>query len=125
MDMTYRFRYLLYLAGFMLVMSVCFVYAEPLPSQSHLLLQVAPRHSGFLASSADEPTFDAAALRTASAPMVSPRMLQQLEEATHSHRGFLHRSRHTAVRNLPLNTQSESSVLGLTFEPTVSAPSTR
>src|ERR1700755_331566 len=29
MDTTYRFRFLIYLAAFMLLMSVCFVYAEP------------------------------------------------------------------------------------------------
>ena len=65
METTYRFRFLIYLAAFMLLMSVCFVYAEPLPSQNHLLFQVAPRHSGFLAFSSETPTFDPEALRAA------------------------------------------------------------
>ena len=96
METTYRFRFLIYLAAFMLLMSVCFVYAEPLPSQNHLLFQVAPQHSGFLASSSETPTFDAEALRAA-APQVSPQVLERVEAASHPHRGFFHRSRHTAV----------------------------
>jgi hypothetical protein len=96
METTYRFRFLIYLAAFMLLMSVCFVYAEPLPSQNHLLLQVAPQHSGFLASSSETPTFDPEALRAA-APQVSPQVLERVEAASHPHRGFFHRSKHTVV----------------------------
>ena len=50
MDTTYRFRFLIYLAAFMLAMSLCFVYAEPLPAQNHLLFQTTPQHAGFLAT---------------------------------------------------------------------------
>ncbi len=96
METTYRFRFLIYLAAFMLLMSVCFVYAEPLPSQNHLLFQVAPQHSGFLAFSSETPTFDPEALRTAY-PQVSPQVLQRVEAASHPRRGFFHLSRHTVV----------------------------
>jgi hypothetical protein len=115
METTYRFRFLIYLAAFMLVMSVCFVYAEPVPSQptpSHLLFQVAPQQGRFLATSADEPTFDPAALRIAAAP-VSPVVLQQLEDASRPHRWFLRRAKRAGVRLAPAAVQSESSVLGL------------
>jgi hypothetical protein len=113
METTYRFRFLIYLAAFMLVMSVCFVYAEPLPSQtssSHLLFQVAPQHGSFLATSADEPTFDPAALRIATAPVISPVVLQQLEDASHPHHRFLHRAKRAGVRLAPAAVHSESSV---------------
>src|SRR5882757_36467 len=113
MDRTYRFRFLIYVAAFMLAMSLCFVYAEPLPSQNHLLFQVAPQHAGFLASSAVEPAFDPAALRAA-APMISPQALQRLQDASRGHRGFLHRAKHPVTHSVPANLQSESSVLGLT-----------
>lgn len=122
MDMTYRFRFLLYLAGFMLVMSLCFVYAEPLPSQNHLLFQVSPQHTGFLARSTQEPIFDPAALHAA-APVVSPQVLQQLEEAPQGRRGFFHRTKHAVARPLPANRQSESSVLGLSIGSISAAPS--
>jgi hypothetical protein len=128
MDTTYRFRFLIYLAAFMLFLSVCFVYAEPLPSHqsspSHLLFQVAPQHAGFLAPSANEPTFDSAALRTAAAPVISLQIMQQLEDATHRHHGFLHRARHTVVRPAPAIVQS-SSVLGLSVPSSSSASSPR
>ncbi len=124
MDMTYRFRFLIYVAAFMLVMSLCFVYAEPLPSQNHLLFQVAPQHAGFLAPSAQEPAFDPSALRAA-APMVSPQALQQLEDASRGHRGFLHRAKHPVTHPVPANVQSESSALGLTVASPAPALSTR
>ena len=115
MDKTYRFRFLIYLAAFMLAMSLCFVYAEPLPSQNHLLFQTAPQHAGFLAPLAQEPTFDPAAL-SAAAPVVSRRILEQLP----GHHGFFHRARHAQVHAVPAISQSQSSALGLT----VAAPST-
>jgi hypothetical protein len=125
MDTTYRFRFLIYLAAFMLFLSVCFVYAEPLPSPrqspSHLLFQVAPQHARFLAPSADEPTFDPAALPAIAVPVVSPQVLQQLENATHRHHGFLHRASQTGVHPAPANVQSESSALGLTIPSASSA----
>ena len=113
METTYRFRFLIYLAAFMLVMSVCFVYAEPLPSQpspSPLLFQVAPQHGSFLATSADEPTFDPAALRIVAAPVISPVVLQLLEDASRPHHRFLRRAKRAAVRLAPAAVQSESSV---------------
>jgi hypothetical protein len=114
MEITYRFRFLIYLAAFMLVMSVCFVYAEPLPPHSHLLFQTAPQHAGFLATSTDEPIFDPDALRCA-APVITPIVLQQLQDATRSHHGFFHRTRHALLRPAPAALKSES-VLGLTVE---------
>jgi hypothetical protein len=129
METTYRFRFLIYLAAFMLFLSVCFVYAEPSPSHqsspTHLLFQVAPQHTGFLAPSANEPTFDPAPLRTAAGPVVSPRMMQQLDDSTQRHHGFLHRARHTVVRPAPAIVQSESSILGLTIPSSPSASSPR
>ena len=124
MDRTYRFRFLIYVAAFMLVMSLCFVYAEPLPPQNRLLFQVAPQHAGFLAPSALEPAFDPAALRAA-APMVSLKALQQLQDTSHGHRGFLHRAKHPVTHPVPANLQSESSVLDLTVASPAAAPSTR
>jgi hypothetical protein len=128
METTYRFRFLIYLAAFMLVMSVCFVYAEPVPSQPtpyHLLFQVTPQHDGFLAASTDEPTFDPAALRIAAAPVISPVVLQQLEDASRPHHRFLHRSKRAAVRPAPAAVQSESSVVGLAVESPSSAATAR
>ncbi len=128
METTYRFRFLIYLAAFMLVMSVCFVYAEPVPSQptpSHLLFQVAPQHDSFLAASVDEPTFDPAALRIASAPVISPVMLQQVEDASRPHRRFLHYGKRAGIRPAPAAVQSDSSVLGLAVETSSSATGAR
>lgn len=110
MDTTYRFRFLIYLAAFMLAMSLCFVYAEPLPSRNQLLFQVAPQHSAFLVPSADVPTFDPDALRAA-APVVSLQILQQLEDASRAHHSLFHHARHTVHSSAPANIQSESSVL--------------
>lgn len=113
MDLTYRFRYLLYFAAFMLVMSVCFAYGEPVsgsPAESHLLFQIAPQHAGFLASASSEPTFDPAALRTATAPSVSPETLQKLVDAAHGHHGLLRRTRHVPLRLASPFDQNESSV---------------
>lgn len=117
MDTTYRLRFLIYLAAFMLMMSVCFVYAEAVPSrqplQSHLLFQVAPQHAGFLAPLTGEPAFDPDALRTSVSPLVSPVVLQQMQDASRSHRWFLHRAKHTLVRTPPAALQNESSVPAL------------
>ena len=116
MDTTYRLRFLIYLAAFMLIMSVCFVYAETVPSQqpsqSHLLFQIAPQHVGFLAPSTGEPAFDPEALRTSVSPLVSPVLLQQLQNAGHPHRWFLHRAKHAVVRTAPAAVRNESSELG-------------
>lgn len=101
METTYRFRFLIYLAAFMLLMSVCFVYAEPVP-ENHLLFQVAPQHAAFLAPSAGSPTFDRDALRAASL-VVSPQELGRLETASHPHHGLFHRTRHTAIQPLLSN----------------------
>lgn len=124
MDTTYRFRFLIYLAAFMLVMSLCFVYAEPVPSQNHLLFQVAPQHAGFLAPSNAEPSFDPAALHAAT-PVISPEILRQLGERSHAHHGLFHRAQQKIARPVPAGGQSESSVLGLTIQPSVAASSTR
>lgn len=110
MDTTYRFRFLIYLAAFMLLLSVCFVYAEPLPSQNHLLFQVAPQHSRFLPSSLENPTFDPYALRAA-LPQVTPPVLERVEAESHPHRGFFHRSRRPVIRPLLPNAPIEFFVL--------------
>jgi hypothetical protein len=123
MDTTYRFRFLIYVAAIMLVMSVCFVYAEPVPSSSHLLFQTAPQHAGFLAASTAEPTFDPAALRTSITPVVSPVVLQQLQDASHPHHWF-HRAKHAIARPAPIAVQSEFSASGLAGGPSP-APSHR
>jgi hypothetical protein len=123
MDSTYRFRFLIYLAAIMLVMSVCFVYAAPVPSQAPLLFQTAPQHAGFLAVSTGEPTFDPAALRTSIVPMASPVVLQQLQAASHPHHWF-HRAKHAIVAPAPTAVQSESSASGLAGRPSP-APSPR
>jgi hypothetical protein len=100
METTYRIRFLIYLAAFMLLMSVCFVYAEPLP-ENHLLFQVAPHRAAFLAPSAESPIFDRDALRAAS-PVVSSQVVGQLETPS-PHHGLFHRTRHTAIRPLLSN----------------------
>ena len=97
MDLTYRFRYLLYFAAFMLIMSVCFVYAEPLPP-SQLLFRGTSSHAGFLPPAAAQPSFDAAALRTAVTPAVSPNLLQQVLTESRTRHSFLHRSRPMPLR---------------------------
>ena len=124
MDTSYRFRFLIYLAAFMLVMSLCFVYAEPVPSRTHLLFQVAPQHAGFLVPSEAEPSFDPAALR-AIVTVISPAMLQQVGEQSHSRHGLFHHSRQNLLRPAPAGAQNESSVLGLTLQPSVAASSAR
>jgi hypothetical protein len=124
METTYRFRFLIYVAAFMLVMSLCFVYAEPLPSQNHLLFQVTPQHACFLSPSVQEPAFDPYAL-SAAAPVFSPQALQHLEEASRGHRGFLHRAKHAVTYSVPANAVNESSVLGLTAASPSVAPNAR
>ena len=124
MDTTYRFRFLIYVAAFMLAMSLCFVYAEPLPSRNPLLFQVSPQHAGFLARSAQQPAFDPAALRAA-APVVSPEALKQLEDASHGRHGFFHRAKHAALPLPAADAKSESSVLGLTVASQAAVLSTR
>lgn len=128
MDTTYRFRFLIYVAAFMLVMSLCFVYAEPLPSRNPLLFQVAPQHAGFLAPSAQQPAFDPSALRAA-APVVSPLALEQLEGTSHNHRGFFHRAKHAARPvQIPVsaaNAWSSASALDLTSASPAAAPGAR
>jgi hypothetical protein len=123
MDTTYRLRFLIYLAALMLVMSVCFVYAEPVPSQAPLLFQTAPQHAAVLAASTGEPTFDPADLRTSITPMVSPPVLQQLQDASHPHHWF-HRAKHPIMRPATAAVQSESSASGLAGGPSP-APSHR
>jgi hypothetical protein len=116
MENTYRFRFLIYLAAFMLVMSLCFVYAEPLPSRNSLLFQVTPQHAGFLAPLPAEPRFDSSALR-ATAPVVSPQTLQQLNKSRARH-SFFHRARKNADSAfVVVNVPGESSVLVLTLQP--------
>lgn len=100
MDATYRFRFLIYLAAFMLVMSLCFVYAEPLPSHNPLLFQVTPQHAGFLDSSSRQPSFDAQALR-ATSPVVPQPVVQQLEKTTRARRGLFRRSRRIVAPQFP------------------------
>lgn len=119
MDTTYRFRFLIYVAAFMLVMSLCFVYAEPLPSRSHLLFQ----HAGS-ATAAQEPVFDPSALRMAT-PMVSPQALRHLEDASHSRHGFFHRAKHPALPLPAADLRSESSAAGLTVASPAAAPTAR
>jgi hypothetical protein len=114
MDTTYRFRFLIYLAAIMLVMSFCFVYAEPVPSQSHLRFQTSPQHAAFLASgfpapSTGEPIFDPAALRTSIAPTVSPVVLQQLQDASYPHHSFLHHAKRAAAGPASAAIQNASS----------------
>ena len=100
MDATYRFRFLIYLAAFMLVMSLCFVYAEPLPSRSPLLFHVTPQHSAFLSTDAQEPSFDPAALRAA-VPVVAPQVLEQLENTTRVRHGLFRRTPRTVSTRFP------------------------
>jgi hypothetical protein len=110
MDTTYRFRFLIYLAAFMLLMSVCFVYAEPLPSPSPLLFQLTPQRAGFLAASSEIPTFDRDALR-ATVPQISLQVLERVETASHPRHGLFHRSRHTVIRPLRPNAPIQFFVL--------------
>jgi hypothetical protein len=110
MDTTYRLRFLIYLAAFMLLMSVCFVYAEPLPSPNPLLFQLTPQHAGFLAASSEAPTFDHDALR-ATVPEISPQVLERVETASHPRHGLFHRARHTVIRPLLPNAPIQFFVL--------------
>jgi hypothetical protein len=110
MDTTYRFRFLIYLAAFMLLMSVCFVYAEPLPSPNPLLFQLTPQHAGFLAGSSEAPTFDRDALR-ATVPEISAQVLQRVETAFYPHHSLFHRARHTVIRPLLPNAPIQFFVL--------------
>jgi hypothetical protein len=129
MDNTYRLRFLIYVAAFMLVMSLCFVYAEPVPthpaSTSHLLFQTCPQHAGFLVSSSSEPAFDPAAYRAALPPTISPALMEQLEVAAHPHHGLFHRSRHAAAYIAPVRPASQPSVLGLSVPAPASPASVR
>lgn len=102
MDRTYRFRFLIYFAAFMLFMSLCFVYAEPLPSSAGSM-RTSFLNAGDGAALSQTPVFDAAALRTASAPIVPQAALEDLQNAVH-HRhghGFFHHVRPTAMRAAP------------------------
>jgi hypothetical protein len=119
MENTYRFRFLIYLAAFMLVMSLCFVYAQPVPSRNPLLFQVAPQHAGFLAPLQSAPSFDPAALRATTA-VISPQVLQQVENL-HAHRGFFHRARKGVAGFVLVNVPDESSVVVLTLQPSAAS----
>jgi hypothetical protein len=120
MDATYRFRFLIYLAAFMLVMSLCFVYAEPLPSQNPLLFQISPQHADFLAPLQNGPTFDPAALR-ATTPILTPGLIRWVEQKKPSHHGLFHRSRQTLPQSSTTGISSESSMRGLTLRPSVTS----
>ena len=114
MDNTYRLRFLIYLAAFMLVMSLCFVYAEPVKTQSsapHLLLQTCPQHAGFLPSSAAQPSFDPDALRATLPPTISPAVMEQVELAAHRRHGRFHRALR-ARPSVAVPPAAESSALG-------------
>ncbi len=113
METTYRrFRLLIYFAAFMLVMSLCFVYAEPVPhAATPLLFATSPQHASFLASSTAEPSFDPAALRNTLTPGVSPALLDQLEQAAHPHHGLFHRSHRSVPHFSPATPGTESSGL--------------
>jgi hypothetical protein len=115
METTHRFRLLIYLAAFMLAMSLCFAYAEPLPSANPLLFQVTPQHSGFLGPLQSEPTLDATSLRAAS-PVVSSWMLEQFEPKKARH-GLFHHERRSFPGFVLVNVPDEASVLVLTFQP--------
>lgn len=115
MDSTYRFRFLIYLAAFMLVMSLCFVYAEPLPSENPLLFQISPRHACFLTSLQAEPVFDPSALR-ATVPVLAPELKQWAEQKKPLHHGLFRRSRQTLTWSIT-DTSNESSMQGLTLRP--------
>jgi hypothetical protein len=118
MENTYRFRFLIYLAAFMLIMSLCFVYAEPLPSRNPLLFQTAPQHAGFLPSLKTQPSFDPADLRaaTTSTPL---RALWAIDNSRAQH-GFFHRSRKTIPSFVLVNVPDETSVVVLTRQPSPS-----
>ena len=124
MENTYRFRFLIYLAAFMLVMSLCFVYAEPVPARNPLLFQVAPQHAGFLVPLQSEPSFDPAALRAAT-PVASFQVLQQVYKRNPRH-SFFRRSRKTisASTTVPsfvlVNVPDETSVVVLTRQSSAS-----
>lgn len=124
MDTTYRFRFLIYLAAFVLLLSVCFVYAQPLPSSNPLLFQPTPQHAGFLAASSEAPIFDPDALRAA-APQISPQVLQQVETSSRPHHSLFHRTRHTVIRPLLPNAPIQFFVLDGGPDSPVSAHSTR
>jgi hypothetical protein len=115
MDTTHRFRLLIYLAAFMLAMSLCFAYAKPLPSQNPLLFQVASQHSGFLPPRESEPSFDPAALHAAT-PLASPGTLQWIQTKSHAHHGPFHRFLPSLGRPAA-SIESKSSVIGLTIPP--------
>jgi hypothetical protein len=124
MDTTYRFRFLIYLAAFMLLMSVCFVYAQPLPSSNPLLFQITPQHAGFLATSSEAPAFDPDALRAA-VPEVSPQVLERVETSSHPHHSLFRRARHTVIRPLLPNAPIQFFVLDGGPDSPVSPHSTR
>jgi hypothetical protein len=128
MDNTYRLRFLIYLAAFMLVMSLCFVYAEPVTTHSsapHLLLQTFPQHAGFLPSSSAQPSFDPDALRATLPPTISPAVMEQLELAAPRRHGLLHRSPHAPAYVAPVSPAAESSALGWSTPAAPSAVSGR
>ena len=110
MDTTYRFRFLIYLAAFMLLMSVCFVYAEPVPTANPLLFQITPQRAGFLAPSSEAPTFDPDALRAA-VPEISPQVLERVETSARPRHGLFHRARRTVIRPLLPNAPIQFFVL--------------
>lgn len=127
MDITYRLRLLIYFAAFMLVMSLCFVYAEPLPhAGSPLLFATSPQHASFLVSSTAEPTFDPAALHAAEVPTISPALLEQLQQSAHPHHNPFRRSHRALPRLTPTVPGTESSGLnGSSFAPAEPADAPR
>ncbi len=114
MDLTYRFRSLLYLIVFILVMSACLAYAAEPGTQPHLLFQASPQHSAFLADATGAPSFDPIALRTAVAPTVTPQTLERVLNQARGRRSLLHRARRTPLQLGPVLQQNESSVVPAT-----------
>jgi hypothetical protein len=78
MDNTYRFRFLFYLAAFVLILSICFAYAEPSPARA----LPGGRILGQESSPMEGPSFDPGALRVTTTPVVPNVLVLRMDGRT-------------------------------------------
>jgi hypothetical protein len=122
-----RLRVLFVFGAFVLCASVCFIYAEDLPSAPpvisaaapdcdvpspahHLLLWAGPQHASFLAPAADVRIVEPPAPK---APVATAAVLTELESAAHRRHHLFGRARARSHAAQPAPSMNESSILEL------------
>ena len=127
MEFGRRLRVLFVFGAFVLCASVCFIYAEDLPSASpevsaaatgcavpspgsHLLLWAAPQHASFLPPSVYGRIIEPPAPK---APVATTAVLTEVESAAHRRHHLFGRARTRSHATQPVPSANESSILEL------------